>query len=388
MCSFVCSDALDSIERSSPLLNLPAFLQLDVSSKRDSDKLYDAIQHLTVADYAKREIMHYLCRISYEHASPIEVMGALSQWPVAPGKEDRSLSLFVNGLRFLDETAWAKTLAREPRLLLNSMANLTCIQLSMECPRPQQNLAIQLDTAGEKHRELTQGRRWCALLQAAVNLKSLILDNESEWSAGFDNLLHLIFSDDTDTDTATWPQLTELSIRRDRNVGLLPLSHHLFPHSLGWYVFLQRDLDRFLVRHKKTLQKLILRNILGLTERVPLAPLSWQWLQPGFPQDPKPSLCAFGQSLKLWKRELKALTKADVYVALEFNGIRRTAVGKWLEESEVQALASTMDVRATWHNIPVDVGLAEPSVVDCWRGSSHVEFGWGDWLLGEELGVV
>ena len=291
-CVFVCSNALDSIEGSSPLFNLPAFLQSDVRSKRGSDK-YDAIQHLTVADFVKREILHDLYRIFYEHASPIEIMGALSQWPVAPGKKDRSLSMFVHGLRSLDEIAWAETLAREPRWIRNNIANLTCIQVSIDSQRPQQSLAIQLDISGEEHDELTQDRRWFALLQAAVSLRSLILRDDSQWSAGFDNLLHLIF------ETATWPRLAELSIRRDRNVGLLPFPHRLLPHSLGWYLFLQRDLDRFLVRHKKTLQKLVLRNIIGLTERLPPAPISWQWLKPGFPQDPKPSLSAFRQGLEL-----------------------------------------------------------------------------------------
>lgn len=75
-------------------------------------------------------------------------------------------------------------------------------------------------------------------------------------------------------------------------------------------------------------------------------------------------------------------------MALEFNGTLEAAVGKWLEESEVQALASAMDVRAAWYNISADLAEAPPSIVDCWRGSSHVEFDWGAWLMNQDHVVV
>ncbi|KAM0689099.1 hypothetical protein Q7P36_011176 [Cladosporium allicinum] len=188
---FICSDALCS-----------------PGGKRGGDK-FDAIQHLTVADYVKHKILHYLYRSSIGRASPLEIMGALSQWPVSPEGKDRAPS------------------------------------------SSPQKLVARLDTSGEVHHELSQGRRGLILLQFASNLKSLRLRDVSDWSAGFDNLLHLIFK------TATWPILTEISIHRDRNVGLLPFAPRLIDYSLGWYLFLQRDLDRFLIRQKSTLGKLI-----------------------------------------------------------------------------------------------------------------------------------
>jgi hypothetical protein len=239
---FMCWDASYLTGDTGPLLNLPEFLRLDIAGKRGGDK-FDAIQQLAAADYVKIKILHYLYRSSIGRASPMEFLGALSQWSVTPGNKHQALSLFVPGLSFLTETAWTARLAREPSLLHESMASLASIELTIDCPRPPQQLAARLDTTGFEHHELSQGRRWCTLIQAASNLKVLRLTDISEWPAGFDNLLQLIF------ESTTWPNLAEISIRRDHNIGLLPFAPQLFDHSLGWYLFLQRDLDRFLIRH-------------------------------------------------------------------------------------------------------------------------------------------
>jgi len=285
----------------------------------------------------------------------------------------------VLGLSVVDETTWTTRLAREPRLIHDSMANLTCFELLIDCPRPPQQLAVQLDTSGEEHPELSQGPRWLTLLQAAMNLKVLRLRDISAWSAGFDNLLQLIF------ESATWPNLIELSIRRKQNIGLLPFAPHLFDHSPGWYLFLQKDLDRFLVRHKHALERMVLRNIVGLTERLPPAPISLQWLAPGFPPDPKPSLAAFERSLQLWKRELRGLAEADVAIAIDFYGGQQAAVDRWLEESETQALDSSMGFPVP---VDVDVGVAGEWVADPWGGTDGVVFYWGAWVLGLDSKAV
>jgi hypothetical protein len=188
------------------LLNLPEFLRLDTRDKRGGDKS-DAIQHLTVADYVKTEILHYFYRSSIGRASPIEILGALSRWPVAPGDKYHIISIFVQGLSSLDEVSWTTRLDQDPQFLQDKVFNLTCIELSIDCLRPPQQLAARLDTSGTQHHEVSQGPRWLTLLQAASNLIVLRLSDASEWSAGFDNLLHLIF------ETVTWPKLTELSIR-------------------------------------------------------------------------------------------------------------------------------------------------------------------------------
>ena len=368
---FMCRDALCSTRGTSLLLNLSEFLRLDTRGKRGGDK-FDAIQHLTVADYVKTEILHYLYRSSIGRASPIEILGALSRWPVAPGDKHHILSIFVQGLSSLDEVSWTTRLDQDHHFLQDKVSNLTCIELSIDCLRPPQQLAARLDTSGTQHHEVSQGPRWLTLLQAASNLRVLRLSDASEWSAGFDNLLHLIF------ETVTWPKLTELSIRRYQNIGLLPFAPQLFGHSLGWYLFLQKDLDHFLIRHKNTLEKLVLRNIVGLTERIPPAPISLQWFEPGFP-GPKPSLSTFERSLNLWKRELKGLKEADVVVAVEFYGGREAAVDEWIEESEVQALSSSMGF-----TVPHELAVVDERLADDWMNLSSVEFRWGEWLLGRE----
>jgi hypothetical protein len=377
---FMCRDALSalcSIGGTIPLLNLPEFLQVDVSGKRGGNKL-DAIQHLTVAHYVKHEILQDLYGSCLGRVSPIEVLGALSQWPCESGERKPILWLCVPGLGSLDETAWATKLAQEPRLLNDSMVNLTCIDLLISCPRPPQTLVARLDASGEEHRELSQGSRWLTLVQAAVNLKCLQLRDRSEWSAGFDNLLQLIF------ETATWPTLTKIYISRDQNIGLLPCALHLFDYSPGWYLFLQSDLDRFLIRHKNTLESLVLHNIIGVTEHVPPPTISLQWPQPGFPSDPKPSFSAFERSLKLWRLELKGLTWADVEVAVEFFCGQKAAVERWIDESELHALASAEGV-----TIFSDIAVIGDHPLDSsFRKSSWVEVNWGEWLLDRECGAV
>jgi hypothetical protein len=110
----MCRDALSSIRGTSLLLNLPEFLRLDTRDKRGGDK-FDAIQHLTVADYVKTEILHYFYRSSIGRASPIEILGALSRWPVAPGDKYHIISIFVQGLSSLDEVSLDyKTRPRPP----------------------------------------------------------------------------------------------------------------------------------------------------------------------------------------------------------------------------------------------------------------------------------
>jgi hypothetical protein len=131
------------------------------------------------------------------------------------------------------------------------------------------------------------------------------------------------------------------------------------------------------------LEKLELSNIIGLTERFPPAPISLQWIQPGFPSDPKPSLSAFERSLNVWKRELKGLTEADVIVDIQFHGGREAAVENWLEESEVQALASAMGV-----TLLVDLAVVEGDPLYPSRVLSWIEFNWGAWILCQDHPVV
>jgi len=126
---------------------------------------------------------------------------------------------------------------------------------------------------------------------------------------------------------------------------LLPLAIHNFGYSQGWYLFQQNDLDSFLLRHKRSLERLELWNIVGLDQRIPAPPLSLQYIAPGFPEDPTPSLLALEHSLKVWQRELDKLTASHVAIEIDFYEIREIplTLDTWLRDSEIQALAETLD---------------------------------------------
>jgi hypothetical protein len=222
-------------------------------------------------------------------------MGALSQWPVSPEGKDRAPSSFVPGLSSLKEIAWTTILTQEPRLLHDSMTNLNrtvdrLSKVAAKARRPTRHLG-----RGPPRTKSRPTRAYpppiCLKPQIPATSRRLRL------------------------------------VRRFRQ----PPPPHLQNSN---YLFLQRDLDRFLIRQKSTLGKLMLRNKFGLTERVPPAPISLQWLEPGFPDDPRPSLSAFERSLKLWRRELRGLKEADVVVAVELYVERKTAVERLLEGSD------------------------------------------------------
>lgn len=128
------------------------------------------------------------------------------------------------------------------------------------------------------------------------------------------------------------------------NIKLLPLAIHNFGYSLSWYLFEQRDLDSFLLRHKQSLKRLELYNIVGLDQRMPAPPLSLQYIGPGFPEDPTPSLRAIDNSLKLWQHELDKLADFDVAISINFYEIREIPVtlDTWLRDSEIRTLAETL----------------------------------------------
>lgn len=153
--------------------------------------------------------------------------------------------------------------------------------------QPSAGLTAEFDNSAEEFTNLALGPHCCVLLQAAVNLDTLHLTDVSSWSQpGFSNLLHHIFQN------CTWSILAKLSIVRDGNIKLLPVAVHNFGYSLGWYLFGQRDLDSFLLRHKQFLERLELYNIVGLDQRIPAPPLALQYMTPGYPEDPTASLRA------------------------------------------------------------------------------------------------
>jgi hypothetical protein len=236
------------------------------------------------------------------------------------------------------ESHWLKGLHNRTSLIANGLLNITRISLIFDGHQPSPTLAAEFDNSAEEFADLALGPHWCALLQAAVNLETLHLTDVSSWSAGFDNLLHHIFQG------RTWPKLAELSIIRDSNIKLLPLALHNFSYSQGWYLFQQKDLDSFILRHKQSLKRLELYNIAGLDQKIPAPPLSLQYIAGGYPVDPTPSLQALGNSLKVWQHELDELADLHVAIGLNFYEIAdiQTTLDAWLRHSEIQALAETL----------------------------------------------
>ncbi|GAB7324195.1 hypothetical protein MBLNU13_g07558t2 [Cladosporium sp. NU13] len=185
-------------------------------------------------------------------------------------------------------------------------------------------LAAEFDNSAEEFADLALGPNWCALLQAAENIETL--HTTDVIAHGQSSLSYFII--------------------RDGSIKLLTLAIHNFSYSVGWYLFQQGDLDSFLLRHKQSLKRLELYNIVGLNRRILAPPLSLQYIAPGLPQDPMPSLLALDNSLKVWRHELDKLVDLDVAIGIDFYEIREIAVtlDTWLDDSEIQAPAETSDV--------------------------------------------
>lgn len=241
------------------------------------------------------------------------------------------------------ESHWIKGLVSRPKLFNDSMVNITRIALHFDGRRPSPILAAEFDGSGERFADLALGSHWCALLKAAVNLDTLYMMDIPSWSAGFNNLLHHIFRE------CAWSSLAELRITRSCDIKLLPVDPHDFGYCLGWYLFLQKDLDTFLLRHRTNLKRLELVKIVGLDEQIPPPALSLQYIGDAFPEDPTPSLSALEESLKIWSRQLTELEEIDVVVGTELYGGSTEAVDTWLRDSEIQALATTLGVEPESH---------------------------------------
>lgn len=130
------------------------------------------------------------------------------------------------------------------------------------------------------------------------------------------------------------------------NIKLLPLALHNFSYAQGWYLFQQEDLDSFLLRHKLSLERLELFNVVRLDQRIMAPPLSLQYIAAGFPEDPTPSLPALDNSLKVWQRDLDKLADLRVAIEMEFceNAEIPATFYEWLRDSEIQALAETLSI--------------------------------------------
>jgi len=300
---------------------------------------FDLIQDLTVAEYARYEILRCMHTIQLGYGSPTYALGALQNWLPAPKGQYYDLNFQISSMGSPCESHWLKGLHNQTSLIADGLVNITRISLTFDGRQPSPGLAAQFDNSAEEFADLALGPHWGELLQAAVNLECLHLTDESSWSLGFNNLLHHIFQN------CTWSKLSELSIIRNSNIKLLPLAIHNFGYSQGWYLFQQNDLDSFLLRHKRSLERLELWNIVGLDQRIPAPPLSLQYIAPGFPEDPTPSLLALEHSLKVWQRELDKLTASHVAIEIDFYEIREIplTLDTWLRDSEIQALAETLD---------------------------------------------
>lgn len=229
-------------------------------------------------------------------------------------------------------------------LLQDNLANITRISLSLHGVHLSPIESKRLEDSGYEHYDKAAGPYWCNVLQAARNPKSLEIIDLSSASVGISSLLdHVIRK-------CTWPYLTELSIVRTSNIKLLPLEPWNSDYSMGWYLFLQKDLDKFILRHGTTLQCLKLHNIVGLEQTATPPAYSLQYIGPEYPDDPTPSLSALRNSVALWKQELSKLEKIDVTVKAKANHPcgAISPLDAWLRRSDIQALATTMGVEAQW----------------------------------------
>jgi hypothetical protein len=220
---------LDTPVESTHCLHMPRFLRHSLVDE-DGDK-FDLIQNLTVAEYARYEILRCMHTIRLGYGSPTYALGALQHWLPGPGGELRDLNFLVSNMGSPCECHWLKGLHHRTSLIGNALVNITRISLTFDGRQPSPRLAAEFDNSAEGSADLALGPHWCALLQAAVNLETLHLKDVSSWSAGFDNLLHHIFQN------CTLSKLAELSIVRDSNIKLLPLALRNFSYSQSWYLF-------------------------------------------------------------------------------------------------------------------------------------------------------
>jgi hypothetical protein len=149
---------------------------------------------------------------------------------------------------------------------------------------------------------------------------------------------------------------------------------------MGWYLFPQTDLDKFLLRHKTTLECLYLRNVVGVKQKLEPPPWTLQHIGFGFPECPIPSLPALSNSLDLWVRELGALREISVILDVQASRPHEdpsTALGAWLRNSELQALVTALGVEAKWFDLSDQVMM-----------SNRVEFDLADAKRGTRLEEV
>lgn len=280
LCSVSFRSDLDRSTESSPCLNMPRFLQHCLVDREETK--FDLIQDLTVAEFAKYEILRCMHTDRLGSGSPTYVLGALQHWLLGLEGQRHHLLFLVSNMGSPCESHWLKGLHNRTSLMADALANITSITLICDRRQPTDHLD-----------DLELGRNWCAILHAAVNLETLHFTDMSEWSPCFNNLLHYIVQD------YTWSKLAKLSIVCNGNIKLLPLETHRLSYSLGWYLFQQWDLGSTLWRHRGSLKCLQLYNIVEEDPRIPAPPSSLHSIDPGSPEDPTPSLPALDYSRKL-----------------------------------------------------------------------------------------
>lgn len=207
---------LDLTRDSSTYLNMPHFLRhglVDVEGGK-----FDLIQDLTVAEYARCEILRCMLTTRLGYGSPTHALGALQHWLPGLKGEHHDLHFLVSNMGSPCESHWLKGLHNRTSLVGDCLINITRISLTFDGHQPSPRLAAEFDNSGEEFAGLALGPHWCALLQAAVNLETLHLTDVSSWSAGFDNLLNNIIQN------CTWSRLAELSIVRDKQYQVTSIS--------------------------------------------------------------------------------------------------------------------------------------------------------------------
>lgn len=319
-------------------LNLPEHLQY-VNTRTGT---FDATRYPTKADLTRFVMYRSLYQSRLGKGSLEKILGALNEWSSDLDGQHRSLTFLVSAAGCPNAQFPFGVSTSRSQVLHDSLANITRISLLVQGQRLSLPRAKSLDRMGQRHSGLSIGPYWFTLLQAAKNLKSLQIKDISSDPVGFDNLLHNVFQN------GVWPSLTGLSLVRTSNIKLLPVKLFNCDYSIGWHLFLQEDLDKFLLRHRTSLERLKLRNIVGLERPATPPAYALQFIGDQFPDDPTPSLSALRNSLELWQRTLSRLSEIDVLVRAKVYHSHDTGTpfDEWLRRSDIQALATALDVEA------------------------------------------
>ena len=116
---------LDLQAESSHCLNMPRFLRHCLVDG-DGSK-FGLIENLTVAEYARYEILRCMHTIQLGYGSPTYILGALQYWLAGLKGQHQDLHFLVSNMGSPCESHWLKGLHNRASLIADHLANITMI---------------------------------------------------------------------------------------------------------------------------------------------------------------------------------------------------------------------------------------------------------------------